>query len=151
MDILNMVCTLRFFPFQNAVCFMILTYLVPVLFTFCIQDVLKLKKNNSGAKRLNKYWAAQVKITVICLGILRIILLIIGIPVQQNNVLENIFTWKYNEIHDQGANEVTRGGDVRKSTSRGPLCHSCVRKVLLGKTWPVNLMCGWPCIVIQCG
>ena len=25
-----------FFPFQNAVCFIILTYLVPVLFTFCI-------------------------------------------------------------------------------------------------------------------
>ena len=40
-----------FFPFHNAVCFIILTYLVPVLFTFCIQNVLKLKKN-SGAKRL---------------------------------------------------------------------------------------------------
>ena len=31
-----MVYTLRFFPFQNAVCFKILTYLVPVLFTFYI-------------------------------------------------------------------------------------------------------------------
>jgi len=41
-----------FFPLQNAVCFIILTYLVSVLFTFDIQDVLKLKKNNSGAKRL---------------------------------------------------------------------------------------------------
>jgi len=33
-----------FFPFQNAVCFIILTYLVPVLITFYIQGVLKLKK-----------------------------------------------------------------------------------------------------------
>ena len=40
-----------FFSLQNAVCFIILTYLVPVLFTFYIQDVLKLK-NYSGAKRL---------------------------------------------------------------------------------------------------
>ena len=40
------------FSLQNAVCFIILTYLVPVLFIFYIQDVLKLKKNNSGAKRL---------------------------------------------------------------------------------------------------
>ena len=47
-----MVYTLRFFPLQNAVCFIILTYLVPVLFTFCIQGVLKQKNNNSGAKRL---------------------------------------------------------------------------------------------------
>ena len=33
-----------FFSLQNAVCFIILTYLVPVLVTFCIQGVLKLKE-----------------------------------------------------------------------------------------------------------
>ena len=44
-----------FFPLQNAVCFINLTYLVPVLFAFYIPGVLKLKKNNSGAKRL--MWA----------------------------------------------------------------------------------------------
>ena len=43
-NILNMVYTFRFFPLQNAVCFIILTCLVPVLFTFCVQGVLKLKK-----------------------------------------------------------------------------------------------------------
>ena len=48
-----MVYTLRFFPLQNAVCFIILTCLVPVLFTFHTKDVLKLKKKNFGSKRLN--------------------------------------------------------------------------------------------------
>ena len=33
-----------FLSLQNAVCFIILTYLVPVLFTFYIRGVLKLKK-----------------------------------------------------------------------------------------------------------
>ena len=40
------------FSLQNAVCSIILTYLVPVLFTFYIQSVLELKKN-SGAERLS--------------------------------------------------------------------------------------------------
>ena len=43
-----------FFSLQNAVCFIMLTCLVPVLFTIYIQCVLKLKKNNSGAKGIIK-------------------------------------------------------------------------------------------------
>ena len=43
-----------FFPLQNAVCFIMLTSLAPVLFTFYKQGVLKLKKKKSGAKGLTK-------------------------------------------------------------------------------------------------
>jgi len=44
LNILNMVYTLCLFSLQNAICFIILTYLVRVLFTFYIQGVLKFKK-----------------------------------------------------------------------------------------------------------
>ena len=43
-EYLNMVYTLRFSLFKMQFFFIILTYLVPVLFTFYIQGVLKLKK-----------------------------------------------------------------------------------------------------------
>jgi len=48
-----MLYILRYFSLQNAVCFIILTYLVPVLFTFYIQGSLRIKKNSSGAKKLS--------------------------------------------------------------------------------------------------
>ena len=48
-----------FFSLQNAVCLIILTYLVPVLLTFYIQGMLKLKKNNSDAKILNTVYTLR--------------------------------------------------------------------------------------------
>ena len=55
-----MIYTLRFFSLQNAVRFIILTYLVPVLLTFYIQSVLKLKKK-SDTKRLKEYLGFCIK------------------------------------------------------------------------------------------
>jgi hypothetical protein len=56
-----MVYTVHFFPLQNAVCFIILTYfgscIIHIFYTGCA----KIKKKNSGAKRLREIRLASLQ------------------------------------------------------------------------------------------
>jgi len=59
-----MIYTLHFFLFKMQVCFIIINCLVPVIFKFYIQGVLKLKKNNSGTERLMTMYFSRMLIDI---------------------------------------------------------------------------------------
>ena len=119
-----------FFFFQNAICFIILTYLVPGLFTFYILDVLKLKKKIIPApKRL--MWHRKL-IAVCC---------IVWNVDFESRILG---FWLLNPHGRFSIHWTLNKGKLQQISRKTRIYFVQVN------CFPY-LMCGWPCIVIQCG